>query len=176
MNARILDFVALIIVLALIAGLAGSANAQTGQTQTNIGESFFKAGTLSPVKKFPTSELLVPVPSIFDPSEEDSILILCQVQVFKLTTGVQNARGRFRAELVLIDNRTGQAERFFVAGGRFKTSRQGTTSFNFKLLAERIADGFGSGDVSAWLYTRIDFTNRKRATDTFFQCRAEDKT
>ncbi len=68
------------------------------------------------------------------------------------------------------DNNTGEIESFPAGSGRFRTNRDGISSFDFDLPAELFADGFESGDVSAWSYTRTDFTNRKRGSQGQVNC------
>ncbi len=49
------------------------------------------------------------------------------------------------------------------APGELETNSSGRTSFDFELPAELFAEGFESGDVSAWSYTRTDSTKKKGA-------------
>lgn len=59
------------------------------------------------------------------------------------------------------DRRTGVAEVFSVKKGRFNTDAEGLAEFDFEIPAPIFADGFESGDVSAWSYTRADFSKNQ---------------
>lgn len=83
---------------------------------------------------------------------------------------VKNAKGDFVAELIRQDNRTGMGAVVDSTSGRFKTDSEGFGTFDFDFPSEIFADGFESGDVSAWSYTRTDFRNRKKADSVSAQC------
>lgn len=155
------------IVLALFCG-----NTQAGDfsSQFNDGKATFFASPPCPVKQFPTFESIVPVPNIVDPFQQDLIPMFCQVEVTREGKGVKKAKGTFETELVVIDNNTGEAESFPIGSGKFKTNSLGRDSFDFDLPAELFADGFESGDVSAWSYTRTDFTNKKKGNQANVSC------
>lgn len=154
--------------------LAGSAWAGDAQEQLNVGLSFASARPPCPVNQFPTLESLVAVPMVTDPFEieERFIPMFCQVQVDRNGQPVERAKGKFETFLLLLDHVTGSFSQRRIDRGKFATSSQGSDSFEFDLPAELFADGFESGDVSAWSYTRTDFRNRKGATDAVLNCSA----
>ena len=156
--------------LALLALAAMPAAGGDNQSQSIFGSDFFLADTPCPVNNIPTFESIVPIPPIIDPFEDDFIPVFCQVQVSKNNTGVRKAKGKFTAELLVLDNNTGMTDSFSIDRGRFTTNASGFAGFDFEIPTEIFADGFESGDVSAWSYTRADFTNRKNANNTSVQC------
>lgn len=152
--------------------LATAAPAGDFAFQNTFGGNFFSVSPPCPVKQLPTFESLVPVPGFVDPFEQDLIPFFCSVDVFSEGKGVKKAKGKYEVDLVVRDNNTGELESFPVKSGRFKTNRDGEAQFDFDLPAELFADGFESGDVSAWSYTRTDFTNRKRTDSVVQDCQA----
>ncbi len=169
MNSRLP--LAFLVALALLTGVT-SAPAQAGNTvsQFTFANNFFSASPACPVNQFPTFESIVPVPAIIDPFEEDFIPFFCQIQVDRKGNPVKKAKGTFETDLIVIDNVTGEAETFPIRSGKFKTGSNGIDTFDFDIPAELFADGFESGDVSAWSYTRSDFTNKKRADNASVSC------
>lgn len=150
----------------------GPATAQAGEilSQSNFGSSFFSASPPCPVKKFPTFESVAPIPAIVDPFAQDLVPIFCQIRVSREGEGVKKAKGNFFSEVVIRDNDTGELEAFPVGSGSFRTNKDGFAGIDFEIPTDIFADGFESGDVSAWSYTRADFSNRKRADNTSMQC------
>ena len=57
-----------LLALALLPHFAGAAWAGDFFSQATIGSNLFDTSPPCPVKEFPTFEVLVPVPAIFDPS------------------------------------------------------------------------------------------------------------
>lgn len=161
-----------LLAVALTLLIAAPAPAGDFQSQTTLGASFFFASPPCPVKKFPAFEQLVPIPNVIDPFDDDLVPIFCDVQVSREGERVKNAKGKFESELILLDNDTGMVTRQTVASGTFKTDKDGQSTLDFDIPTELFADGFESGDVSAWSYTRTDFTNRKRASDASAFCQS----
>jgi hypothetical protein len=94
----------------------------------------------------------------------------CFVDVNKNDKGVRKTKGTWTTELIVRDNNTGMLETFPIRSGKFKTNSDGQDDFDFEIPTELFADGFESGDVSAWSYTRSDFTNKKKADSASVQC------
>lgn len=157
-----------ILVLALIS--SGALHAGDFESQFTGGSNFFSSSPPCPVRQFPTFESLVPVPAIVDPFAQDLIPMFCDVQVSREGKGVKKAKGKFEADLIVIDLDTGISQSFPIASGDFKTNKDGLSSFDFDLPSELFADGFESGDVSAWSYTRTDFSNKKKSDSTSVSC------
>ncbi len=123
-----------------------------------------------PARDFPPLENLAPVPAIIDPFEEDFIPVFCTVFVGKDGKGVQKVKGRYTSELIVRDNDTGMLEVFSLDSGKFRTDQSGVADLDFEIPAPIFADGFESGDVSAWSYTRTEFTNKKPADQPTTTC------
>ncbi len=70
----------------------------------------------------------------------------------------------------MLDNTTGFFDSFRLGDGKFKTGSDGFDSLEFEIPAPIFADGFESGDVSAWSYTRADFSNKKKADSAGLSC------
>ena len=151
---------ALLLAAAILTTTAGEAG--ENKTQFTLGSNFFNISPPCPVNQLPTFESIAPVPAIFDPLEQDLVSFFCDIQVTRNGNGVGNAKGRYTSEVVVRDNNTGQFQSFPVDNGRFKTDSSGRGGFDFKIPTDVFVDGFESGDVSAWSYTRADFSNRKR--------------
>lgn len=139
-------------------------------SQTTFGSNFFSSSPRCPVNQFPTFEAIAPVPSVFDFDANPDAIFTCLVDVQKNGKGVNRAKGTFETELIVRDNITGMLETFGIDSGKFKTDSNGQDAFDFEIPAAIFADGFESGDVSAWSYTRADFTNKKKATNASVQC------
>ncbi len=150
--------------VALMVVSVGTALAGDSHSQSTFGSNFFAASPNCPVRQFPTFESLVPVPGIVDPFEEDLIPIFCDVTVTRDGKGVKKAKGKFETQLIVRDNATGETETFDLGDEPFSTDKDGRATIDFDLPVEIFADGFESGDVSAWSYTRTTFTNKKRAS------------
>ena len=103
-------------------------------------------------------------------TDQDIVPIFCQARADRGQNGVKKVKGDWESELVVRDNNTGQFESFPVGSGTFKSNREGIAEFDFESPTELFADGFESGDVSAWSYTRADFTNKKKADNAQVQC------
>lgn len=141
------------------------------RSQSASGNTFFNASPPCPVKQFPTFESIAPIPGIVDPFEDDVIPFFCQIRVDKRpNVPRKNAKGMYTTEVVVRNNNTGSVQSFPVDSGRFKTNANGFDSFDFEIPTEIFADGFESGDVSAWSYTRADFTNKKKASGGSLNC------
>ena len=136
----------------------------------NLGAGFFQTSPPCPLKRFPTLEALATVPLIVDPFEQDIIPLFCQISVSKGGNPVKGAKGNFESALVVIDNETGMVETFSLGDGKFKTNSDGFAGFDFEIPAPLFADGFESGDVSAWSYTRVDFKKKKKADSADVFC------
>ncbi|MDX1501519.1 MAG: hypothetical protein R3325_04085 [Thermoanaerobaculia bacterium] len=156
--------VAALVLLVALPGQAGDV-----KSQSDFGGSFFSTSPPCPLRDFPTFESLVPVPGFIDPFEQD-LTIFCEVRVDRKGKPLENAKGKYQAMLVVRDNNTGDLEEFPAGKGKFKTDSSGGAGFDFDLPSELFADGFESGDVSAWSYTRTDFTNRKRSDGASVVC------
>ncbi len=152
-----------LVVLTLVTLFAFSGAGVAGDNAffDNFGGSFFSADKPCPLKQFPTFESVIPIPSFIDPFEQDLIPVFCQIQVENNGKPTKGARGRYTSELRVLDNNTGEFESFSVGSGKFKTNSSGSAAFDLEIPAEIFADGFESGDVSAWSYTRTDFTKKK---------------
>lgn len=170
MTPRFRQSLAALVALAALALVPATGWAGDFKSQSTFGSSFFSASPPCPVNQFPTLESIVPMPQILDPFEEDLIPMFCQVQVAKGEKPVKKVKGTFFADLIVLDNETGELERFPVKSGRFKTNRDGISEFDFDLPAEIFADGFESGDVSAWSYTRTSFSNKKKGDRAAVSC------
>lgn len=164
--------VSTITLLLLVTILATPATLHAGDfvTETRFGSDFFSASPPCQVKSFPTFETLAPVPSIFDIDLNDDAFFQCFVDVFNGEKGTKKAKGTWTTEVIIRDNNTGRLEVFPIGSGKFKTDSKGQDEFDFDIPTELFADGFESGDVSAWSYTRSDFTNKKKATNASVQC------
>ena len=156
--------------LAMWAPVTWSAATGDSGFQDNSGRSFFSASPPCPVKEFPTFESIAPVPAIIDPFEQDIIPVFCGIQVRKQGKPVNKARGTFDADLIVLNNDTGDFGIFPLDSGKFKTNSSGIANLDFEIPAPLFADGFESGDVSAWSYTRADFRNKKKADNATMSC------
>ncbi len=170
MTRRIFTNGIALITLALLPGLAATGWAGDSKSQFSAAGSAVFVSPPCPAKQFPTFESIVPVPRFIDPFEQDLIPFFCEVLVGNEGKGVKKVKGKYEVDLVVVDNKTGMAESFSVGGGKFRTKSDGSALFDFDLPSELFADGFESGDVSAWSYTRTDFTNRKSADGAQVQC------
>ena len=160
----------LIVAVLSIVVLSMAAFAGESQSGFSFGAEFFAASTPCPARELPTFESIVPVPGLFDPFEQDALTMFCQVHLTREGKDVRGVKGKHTTELVVRDNDTGELESFPVGSGKFRTKSGGKAVFEFDLPAELFADGFESGDVSAWSYTRTDFTNRKRVSQAQADC------
>ena len=104
------------------------------------------------------------------------ISVFCSIVVKKNAKPVKNVKGTFMSELAVIDNNTGEVEMFDLGSGKFQTNEDGFDTFNFEIPTPIFADGFESGDVSAWSYTRADFTNKKKADNGQMTCTGNSGT
>lgn len=163
----VLSLIAVVVVLGM-----GTAPAQAGDSlsQTTFGSNFFFASPRCPVRDFPTFENIAPIPAVLDTDLFDDALFTCFVDVEKNGKGVNKAKGTWSTELIVRDNNTGMLDSFPIDSGRFKTDGDGFADFDFEIPTAIFADGFESGDVSAWSYTRADFTNKKKADQASVQC------
>ena len=163
------------VTLAMLAVLLMTPAVQAGDDPLSInfgGNAFFPSSPC-PAKRVPTFEAVVPVPSFesfVNPFEEGDFRIFCQVNTLRKGKGAKKVKGNWQAELVILDNVTGDVDRVFVQSGFFTTKKTGTDDFDFDLPDELFADGFESGDVSAWSYTRTNFTNQKRVDSARLTC------
>ena len=156
-----------VLTLVLFAGAAGAGDSVS---QSTFGANFFSSSTPCKAKDLPDLEVIAPVPAIVDPFEDDIIPVFCNVWAQKKGNPVNNFRADFTSELVVVDHNTGMAEVFDIDSGSFKTNSDGFANLEFELPAPIFADGFESGDVSAWSYTRIDPKKKKRVTDVSVEC------
>ncbi len=147
MTRRIFDNPIVLIALVLLPLVAATGWAGDFKSQSSIGANFFNVSPACPAKEFPTFESIVPVPGFIDPFAQDLIPLFCEVQVAREGKGVKGVKGKFESELIVRDNNTGETESFPVGSGRFRTNRDGVSSFDFDLPAEIFADVFDSGDV-----------------------------
>ena len=177
-GARNCGIVLLVLALSMLALPVGAGDSRA---QGTFGGNFFSASPPCPAKQLPTFESLVPVPGIVDPFEQDVISMFCQIQADREGKGVKKVNGKYETDLIVVNTSTGEAESFSIASGRFKTNKDGRANFDFDIPADLFADGFESGDVSAWSYTRTDFTNKKKVGGTSVSCnssttRSQDTT
>ncbi len=156
--------------LALILTFTSHAMAGDFLSQSGIGATFFNASPPCPAKRMPTFESVVPIPGLFDPFDLQFANFACFVDVREGGEGVKGVKGKYTTQLIVRDNNTGDLDTFDIDSGTFKTNRDGQDVFDFDIPAEIFADGFESGDVSAWSYTRSDFTNKKKVESTAVQC------
>ena len=167
-------YLCLAAVLALVSFLAGAvslkANGNGTKRGINFASNFFSTDSPCPFGEVLSSEIVTPVPAVIDPFEQDLIPVFCSIQVRKHGNPVANAKGNYTNELIVLDNNTGEVERFPLGGGKFKTNSNGTANLDFEIPAPMFADGFESGDVSAWSYTRVDPTKKKRVTNVDNNC------
>ena len=157
----------LTVVLVLV---AAALPAGDNKFQDSFGSQFFASDPACKAKQLPTFESLIPIPSFVDPFEQDLIPFFCQVQTSMEGKAKKGVKGSYTSELIVRDNRTGETESFPAGSGRFRTNRDGFDSFDFDIPSELFADGFESGDVSAWSYTRTDFTGRKQVNTASVSC------
>ena len=147
--------------LALTLALGGAATAGNLKVQTAFGGNFFDVQPPCKTNQFPTFETISPVPAILDPFAQDLVPVFCDIQVTKNGQGVKGVKAKYSSELIVIDNVTGQAQTFGLGSGTAKTDAGGFAHFDFDIPSDLFADGFESGDVSAWSYTRTDFKKKK---------------
>lgn len=159
-----------LLVLVLLPMLAVAGSAGDSKAQFGAGASFFTVSPACPARQFPTFEAIVPVPAIFDPFNQDLARILCQVQVKREGKGVKRVKGKYESELIVRDNNTNDLDAFRTGSGVWRTDKEGRARFAIEIPAEIFADGFESGDVSAWSYIRTDLTNKKRGDTATVQC------
>lgn len=160
--------VALAVLLATnsIPALAGAAlNQDIG------GSNFFATFPDFPAKRIPTLEMVTPIVSILDPFDSAVTKVTCFIITLRGGDPVKKVKGKYNSELIVRDNRTGDFESFEIGSGRFKTNKEGRAMFDLDIPTAIFADGFESGDVSAWSYTRTDFTNGKKLSVTNVDCR-----
>jgi hypothetical protein len=154
-----------VLVLAPAAATAGDSGFQAG-----FGGNFFETSPPCPFKEFPTFESIAPIPAIIDPFDQDLIPLFCQIRVKKNGNPVAKAKGTFESTLFVLDNNTGEFETFGLGSGKFKTNSDGFDEFDFEIPAPIFADGFESGDVSAWSYTRAEGTKKKKVEAAQLDC------
>ena len=164
-----IGFVALVALAAVPAGTANTAGGLAGN-QRQVSTGFFSTPKSSSLTRFPTIESLAQIPAITDPSKEVTIPVSCNPCAFNKGKPVKNAKGNFTAELIVLDNPTGTFETFDIDSGKFKTTTTGCDDFTFAIPTELFADGFESGDVSAWSYIRTDFTDKKKNDSASMGC------
>ena len=172
MSSRQHQYITLAAILALVVVMTDTA--KTGgnvfDDQRNFAGSVFSAKSPCPVNEFRVFESVNPVPSLINPFEDDFISIHCQVKVQKKGENVLGAKGIADTNLIVLDNLTGKIETFDLGARTFRTDRNGLDDFDFDIPTELFADGFESGDVSAWSSTRSDFTNKKKADKARVSC------
>lgn len=134
--------------------------ADSGFANNNGASVFFSDEPLL-LRKFPTLESVVPVPSIADPSGQGAIRVSCRVSAKDDGAPIKGAKGNYRAELFVIDRDTGMSEIFPLQSGAFRTKANGVRRFHFEIPPAIFAEGFESGDISAWSYTRTDYKKKK---------------
>ncbi len=158
--------------LGLVAfALCGGIAAYAGQSgfQQNFGSSFFIVDDPCPARQFPTFESLVPVPAIVDPFAED-IIVFCQFFADDDKGPKKGVKISYETDLIVIDNNTGEVMYAPIEQGRGRTKKNGVGSFDFELPTELFADGFESGDVSAWSYTRTNYKGTKKVQQGGVSC------
>ena len=136
----------------------------------SAGEAAFLADGAGPVREFAALETVAVVPSTFDPFAHETISLSCIALVKSGDKGVRSAKGSYSSDLVVFDHRAGVSEAFPLASGRVKTDADGTSFFAVAIPTALFADGFASGDVSAWVATRADFSNRKKGDRVLMGC------
>jgi len=151
----------LVSALALVALVAGAPPAVDADIANNSGMSVFLVNGPTLLKKLPTLESVVPVPSIADPSSRSTVRLSCRVRAERGGSPVKGARGNYRAEMLVVDRGTGLSQVFPIASGVFRTKANGSRRFDLAMPTAIFADGFESGDVAAWAYTRTNFSGKK---------------
>ncbi|MCP4200844.1 MAG: hypothetical protein GY769_02790 [bacterium] len=136
----------------------------------NNGASVFFSDEPSLLRKFPTLESVVPVPSIADVSGRTVIPISCRVRAEDSGGPVKGARGTYRAELLVLDRGTGMSEIFPLKSGTFRTKTNGVSRFKIEIPTAIFAGGFESGGVSAWSYARTAFKKKTKGTFGALDC------
>jgi len=150
-----------VLAFAVLAVSPATEVAANGGVANNNGASVFFSNDASLLKKFPSLESVVPVPSIANPTAQKVITISCRIGAEDGGAPLKGARGNYRAELVVIDRGTGMSDVFPLQSGPFRTKRNGVARFRFDIPSAIFSDGFESGDVSAWSYARTDFKKGK---------------
>ena len=158
------------IVLALLVLFTAATPAAGLEWLTNSARFNFRTSPVVPVDQFPGFSMFMVVPVNLVPAEQPSTEVVCNVNVQRNDRPVKNAKGVWRGGVMVRDNATGVVESTIVANGRFKTAEGGEKVFRFQIPVEVFADGFESGDVSAWSYVEGEFTNRKKATFFYAAC------
>ncbi len=164
-----------LVTAALVLALAwtSSLHAGDGVFAANFGTTTLNTGTSCPVKQFPTFESIAPIPGSFPPPLSDFLPVFCTLQVTRDQQGVKKAKGTYTAQLLVRDNETGLVETHDIDSGTFRTGRGGFADWQIEIPPDLIfADGFESGNTSAWSYTRTDFSNKKKANNVALSCSA----
>lgn len=174
---KLVSTVTLLFALSVSGGLEASI-------QRNVGDSFIQLEGLFGLREFPSWEVVVPLPSIDDLAENggqgvgarrlgnDIIPLSCQIEVLKRGKPVNKAKGTFESTLFVLDNNTGTFEAFDLGSKKFRTNSDGIDSVDFEIPASIFADGFESGDVSAWSHTRATSNKKKKADQGELLCAA----
>ena len=137
--------------------------------QTNVAFSRVDTDQPRKPKKFPTFEVLVPLSPLLDPFEVDSIVVGSGWEVFRGGEAVAKAVAKYVIDLVVLDHTLGTFEVFSIGEGKTKTSPQeGRDDFGFDIPTALFADGFESGDISAWVRFRASI--KKKNDETLFSC------
>ncbi|MFQ5528408.1 MAG: hypothetical protein ACE5GX_19415 [Thermoanaerobaculia bacterium] len=170
MSLRALRSGIALLTFALPPNFTGNAWAGDFVSQGNFGDSLVTASTPHPVKEFPTFESIVHVPRIFDPLQQDFLAIFCDVKVTKQGEGVKKVKGTYMSELFVFDNDSETVEISPLGSGKFKTDGNGFDNFALDVPVPLFIDGFESGDTSAWTYTRVEFTNKKKSAFASVSC------
>ena len=160
----------LAVLTALALALPVPLGASDIKTQSNVGSSVFVVSPPHPAKQLPTFEVVTPIPEIVDLAVQDFVPISCRVHVEKAGNGLKGIKGSYTSHLIVRDNMTGELDAFPVDSGGFKTNKRGIATFALDMPTQLFADGFESGDVSAWSYTRGNFKKRKRVDNASVQC------
>ncbi len=154
---------------------AGAASGGDTSFQGAFGVSFFSSSPPCKAKDLPTFEVIAPVPALVDPFEDDIIPVFCQISAWRKGNNT-NIRGSYESDLVVRDNNTGQLETFDLDSGKFRTGPDGIDRLEFEIPAPIFADGFESGDVSAWSYTRVDPKRGQKADNVSVECNVGSST
>lgn len=112
-------------------------------------------------------ESVAPIPNLdFEMSDADeTIEVVCGWFAYGRFTGalpIKGVRGRTVSTMFLLDNVTGQFETRVIDAGTFKTGTDGYAERRFNIPNHIFADGFESGDVSAWVHTSSIGLNNKK--------------
>ena len=133
------------------------------------GDTSFFSGEVRPLADFPALESVVPMPLNINPFNRRRVRQSCTVQVVRRNAPLKSARGEYVSHLVLMDHRAGTFKSIELSAGKLKTDPGGEARLEFDIATDLFAEGFKSGNVSAWSHTRLEFIKRK-GSFAFLRC------